>query len=183
MLDRKGRVAASAIHFQSRGADGCNLPYAYPAPWAQPQLSSLRALGARSSLYMLVLGTRGSSLGVFTRGLFFPKFHLTGRLSSGFPSSAPLKLPSCRPRLQAERTHSSSIMATTKSSSEGENAVPAEYEKDGHTSVAAQPVEVASIDAKDLPKGYFLKPYFLGTLLASGLSVSGVHLHRRPFSS
>jgi hypothetical protein len=63
----------------------------------------------------------------------------------------------------------------TKSSSDGENAVPVEYEKEGPTSVATQQIEAADIDAKDLPKGYFLKPYFVGTLLASGLSVSGVY--------
>jgi hypothetical protein len=30
------------------------------------------------------------------------------------------------------------------------------------------------IDRQDLPKGYFLRPFFVGTLIASGLSVSAV---------
>jgi len=67
----------------------------------------------------------------------------------------------------------------TKLSSDGENGVPTEYEKESHIAVLQQ-VEAAEIDAKDLPKGYFLKPYFVGTLLASGLSMSGVQY--RPLS-
>jgi hypothetical protein len=36
-------------------------------------------------------------------------------------------------------------------------------------------VEAAfDIDSEDLPKGYFLRPFFIGTLIASGLSVSAV---------
>lgn len=31
-----------------------------------------------------------------------------------------------------------------------------------------------NVDSQDLPKGYFLRPFFIGTLIASGLSVSAV---------
>lgn len=48
--------------------------------------------------------------------------------------------------------------------------------KKGYHTSDVLPVDGASdIDAKDQPDGYFLRPFFLGTLLASGLSVSGVH--------
>jgi hypothetical protein len=68
----------------------------------------------------------------------------------------------------------------TKASSDGEHATTStEYEKEGHTA-AIQQVDASSasstsdIDLKDLPKGYYLRPYFIGTLIASGLSVGGV---------
>jgi len=51
-----------------------------------------------------------------------------------------------------------------------EPALP-EDEKDRHI---PQVEEDTSIDGAELPKGYFLSPFFLGTLLASGLSVSAV---------
>jgi hypothetical protein len=75
----------------------------------------------------------------------------------------------------------------THPSSDGEHAVtPREYEKEGHTA-AVQQVDAASasgssseLDLKDLPKGYYLRPYFVGTLIASGLYIGGV---RRPLIS
>lgn len=57
----------------------------------------------------------------------------------------------------------------TDSSRYGE-AVSTEDEKERHV----PQVTGSSVDGFDLPKGYFLRPFFLGTLLASGLSVSAV---------
>jgi hypothetical protein len=63
----------------------------------------------------------------------------------------------------------------TNSSSDGEHAVTStEHEKQGHLPVVQQVEAAFDIDAHDLPKGYFLRPFFLGTLIASGLSVSAV---------
>lgn len=63
----------------------------------------------------------------------------------------------------------------TDSTGDGEHAVtPTASEKEVHTAVVQQDEAASDIDAKDLPKGYFLRPYFIGTLIASGLSVSGV---------
>jgi hypothetical protein len=63
----------------------------------------------------------------------------------------------------------------TNSSTYGEHAAtPPASEKEAHTADVLQVDAASDIDAKDLPKGYFLRPYFIGTLIASGLSVSGV---------
>jgi len=63
----------------------------------------------------------------------------------------------------------------TNSSSDGEHAIPTRERDEKTHSQEVHPVEAAfEIDAHDLPKGYFLRPFFLGTLLASGLSVSAV---------
>jgi hypothetical protein len=63
----------------------------------------------------------------------------------------------------------------THSSSDGEHVVTSTEHDEKTLSPEVQQVEAAfDIDANDLPKGYFLRPFFLGTLLASGLSVSAV---------
>jgi len=63
----------------------------------------------------------------------------------------------------------------TNSSSDGELATPTREHDEKTRSPEVHTVEAAfDIDANDLPNGYFLRPFFLGTLLASGLSVSAV---------
>ncbi len=64
------------------------------------------------------------------------------------------------------------------STSDGEHAVtPTDHEKDGHSPVVQQVEAEAAfdIDAHDLPKGYFLSPSFLGSMLAVGLALTGVN--------
>lgn len=55
-------------------------------------------------------------------------------------------------------------------------ATPTDHEKEGRSpvvqQVAAEPA--FDIDAHDLPKGYFLSPSFIGTMLAVGLAFVGV---------
>ena len=51
-----------------------------------------------------------------------------------------------------------------------------EDEKGTSTPAIDQAEDGFDIDSEDLPKGYFLRPYFLGTLLASGLSMSAVRI-------
>lgn len=59
--------------------------------------------------------------------------------------------------------------------------------EDTHEKPAITHVETTAafdIDSQDLPKGYFLRPFFIGTLIASGLSVSAVrNLFRRSSQS
>jgi DNA primase catalytic subunit len=66
---------------------------------------------------------------------------------------------------------------STQSSNEIKNNMTAiEEEKGTSTPAIDQAEDVFDIDSEDLPKGYFLRPYFLGTLLASGLSMSAVRI-------
>jgi hypothetical protein len=66
---------------------------------------------------------------------------------------------------------------STQSSNEIKNNMTAiEEEKGTSTPAIDQAEDVPDIDSEDLPKGYFLRPYFLGTLLASGLSMSAVRI-------
>ena len=66
---------------------------------------------------------------------------------------------------------------STQSSNEIKNKMTAiEEEKGTSTPAIDQAEDVFDIDSEDLPKGYFLRPYFLGTLLASGLSMSAVRI-------
>jgi len=73
----------------------------------------------------------------------------------------------------------------TNSSSDGEHAGPTtehDHEKEGQSPIVQQ-VDAAStsdIDADNLPKGYFTRPYFLGTMVAAGLALAGVS---NPFHS
>jgi hypothetical protein len=72
-------------------------------------------------------------------------------------------------------------MATN--SSDGGHAVPttkSDDEKEGPSPIVQQ-VDAASasasdIDADDLPKGYFTRPAFLGTMVAAGLALAGVSI-------
>jgi hypothetical protein len=65
-------------------------------------------------------------------------------------------------------------MATNSSSDRDRAVTPTKHEEQGHSPVVQQIEAAFDINAHDLPKGYFLRPFFLGTLLASGLSVSAV---------
>jgi hypothetical protein len=63
----------------------------------------------------------------------------------------------------------------TNSSSDGEHAVaPIEHDEKAHSHAVQQVDAALDVDYNELPRGYFLRPFFLGTLLASGLSVSAV---------
>jgi len=55
-------------------------------------------------------------------------------------------------------------------------STPIDPEKEGHSPVVEQVVGdgTSEIDAHDLPKGYFLSPSFIGTMLAVGLAFVGV---------
>jgi len=58
-------------------------------------------------------------------------------------------------------------------------STPTDPEKEGHAPVVEQVAADGSfdIDAHDLPKGYFLSPSFIGTMLAVGLAFVGVRNH------
>lgn len=73
-------------------------------------------------------------------------------------------------------------MATTASGSDGEHPVSTtaghhDIEKEGHSfvvkSIDGVP-QVVEINSKDLPKGYFLRLNFIGTMAAAGLALAGV---------
>jgi len=55
-----------------------------------------------------------------------------------------------------------------------------ELEKGGQNPVVKEVTTPLDIESQNLPKGYFLKPYFLGTLIASGLSMSAVGIFPCP---
>ena len=66
---------------------------------------------------------------------------------------------------------------STQSGNEIKKNMTVVEEEKGTSTPAINPAEdVFDINSGDLPKGYFLRPYFLGTLLASGLSVSAVRI-------
>jgi hypothetical protein len=61
-----------------------------------------------------------------------------------------------------------------KSSSDGNvDLTSTTQEKDAGPQHSVRNVDtVFNIDSGDLPKGYFLRPFFIGTLIASGLSIA-----------
>jgi len=62
-----------------------------------------------------------------------------------------------------------------QSSSDSKNvAITTEEKNTVQTPVTNRAEAVFDIDSQDLPKRYFLRPFFLGTLIASGLSVTAV---------
>ncbi|KAE9371756.1 fungal trichothecene efflux pump [Stipitochalara longipes BDJ] len=65
-------------------------------------------------------------------------------------------------------------MANSTSDAE-QIATPIDHEKEGHSPVVQQVAGEGTfdIDAHDLPKGYFLSPSFIGTMLAVGLAFVG----------
>ena len=70
-------------------------------------------------------------------------------------------------------------------SSGGGHAMPttdSDHEKEGPSPIVQHlnDASTSDIDADDLPKGYFTRPYFLGTMVAAGLALAGVS---NPFHS
>lgn len=60
--------------------------------------------------------------------------------------------------------------------SEGEAVALTTFEKDIPKAVVVSDVATSDINSQDLPKGYYRSPLFMGTLIASGLSVMAVSI-------
>ena len=58
--------------------------------------------------------------------------------------------------------------------SDGEAVAPTALPEKISPDPVVADVKTFDIDSQDLPKGYYLSPLFIGTLIASGLSVMAV---------
>lgn len=60
--------------------------------------------------------------------------------------------------------------------SEVEAVTSTTFEKETPKAVIANDIATSLINIQDLPKGYYYSPLFVGTLIASGLSVMAVSI-------